>query len=482
MRPPAQTGGGSADAADLSSIQSRGSRLFAAIQRLLHQESLKNWQDGWALAERYGPAVAPLLRGSLRQESNALKRLLLIGAVAAASVGSDRDTWLLEVATNAGKTEEQVLAWICLAVGPQRESTRGPLEAACAQEGGAASGALALGAALAAARCGVTSGPGERRPGADSVVAALRGELSVDALRRLQARLGDPHAQAEAALTLRAAFLAGVGRGEALASLADELASAASAPAAVRTAAALFLAREDVPWDEAVLRDASVRAALAAFAPARGRLREVGALGPVPEVLTDPRTRSVLMAAYGLAAPWSVVAAEQEKWTQEPLLAETVLRVLAWRLLVGEGEMPAEAPSILERAVSMRGALWLALAIGRPTSPGQLRTEDPRAGRVASLASEGRVSRAALAREVEDVLWRSSAHPGRVAYAAWCDLVRDALLAGSDQVSARLQLEERPALPKGLENAPAKFFLVADSLHRFFTERAPSPPAECRLR
>lgn len=478
----AQPGTAGVDAAELSCLQNRGSRFGAAIQRLLHQESTPQWSDGWALAERYGPAVAPLLRTMLRQESNALKRLLLVGALAAASRGSKQDTRLLDIATARAKVEEQTLALMCLAVGPYR-SIPCPLEALLAEE--RANTAVAVGSALASTRFEPERRAGERlsTDANESLVAAVRGELSSEALRRLRAGLDDSRTRAECAVILRAALLGRSGRSaDDLAVVAEQLLRRPSTPAAVKIAAALHLGREGARWDEAVLGEARVRAALSAYATGRARLREMRALTPLPEVLTDPRTRLVLAAAYGLSAPWPVLATEVDRWSREPALADAIVLCLAWRLLRGDGETPVEAREILRQLAPTPATFWLAWAVGEPGDLGALGADDASARHVGMLALQGRVDRPVVAGEVEALLWRSGAHPGRVAYSAWVDLVRDALLAGSDHVSARLQLVERPPLPRGIENSNNKFFLVADSVHRFLTERVPAPPAEYRLR
>jgi len=450
---------------------------------LLHQESVPRWADGWALAARFGPAVAPWLRHALRQESNALKRLLLIGANTAAACGSIRDGWLVEVAGTRSRVEEQTLALLCLAVGPRRPGPCPPLEAIYLEERGGS--AASVGAALAGARFVPDRPAGEVRslgPGTESVAAAVRGELSADALQRVRDALDDPRSRLASELTLRAALLGRSGRAlEAVTGMAEDVLRRSQITPSLRIAAAIHVARTGASFDEASVQDPWARAALLAQATARVRLRELNLLGPTPEVFADPRARVLLAAGYGLAAPWPVVAAEVDRWGREPSLAEAVTLCLAWRLLRQAEEPPDEARHVLRLLAKNRGTFWLTWAMGAGGDLATLGQDDPRAARAAALALRGQLDRAAVADEVEAVLWRLQAHPGRLLHSAWVELVRDALLAGSDHVSARLQLEERPPLPRGMENSTGKFFVVADSLYRFLTERVPAPPPECRL-
>jgi hypothetical protein len=250
----------------------------------------------------------------------------------------------------------------------------------------------------------------------------------------------------------------------------------------VRIAAGVYLGRSMAALDDATVADPRTRAALAFFPAARQELRRRGLLAALPEVLLDPGLRLPLASAYALATPWPTVAADRRRWTSEPAIADAIALALAWRALGGDQPGAAEAAVLVEGLEPRLASFWLAWAIRGRADLAWLSAPDPRDLRAATLAAAGGADRDVLAREVDDALWRAGGHPGQIWHLAWTELVRDALLAGSDHVSARLQLDERPPLPRGIEASDDKFFLVADDLLRFLTERGPGPPPELRLR
>ncbi len=466
----------------------RATRFSAAVHRLLHQESVERWADGWALAERIGPPVAAALRAAWRSETNRANRWVLIGAVAAASRDADADAWLSEIATaKARSVDDAALALLCLAVRPMRSVPAPAIEQLALEE--RAGSILAVAAALASARFVIPAvggrGEGSNTRGSsaigEQVASAVRGTLSVEALHRALDTVRGERASMQEGLILRAAFLGRDGK------IADDLLNAArdlvqhpATPRDVRVAAALHLGRAGVRLDDLVVRDPHARAALAAFPRALQELRAKGLLGPTPEVLIDERTRLPLVAGYALATPWPTIVAEWELWSREPVLVDAVALALAWRAMVDQP--PAAAVSRLAAALQARPAgLWFDWATGGVVDRTRLGSLDARGARIAALALDKHIDQASVAREIEDALWRGGAHPSLVWHAAWNDLLLDALLAGSNHVHARLQRDERLPLPRGIESSSDKFFLIADRLFRFLTERVPAPPPELRL-
>lgn len=455
---------------------------MAEMQRRLHQESVPSWGDGWALAESYGPAAADVLRAAFKQESNALKRLLWLGAAIVARRGSDRDSFLLEVATS-DRVEERAIAVMSLAVAPARPGPCQVLEDLVANEKGGTT--VQMGAALASVRFAGGKRVAPLRSmvaDTETIAAAVRGDLASESLRRFAAGTDDLRRDPAADLVLRAALLGGGGDRDVLRDIALELLGRAGKPAGATLAAAIHVARTGLPVGADLVRDPAVRAAFATSELGRRRLRQLELLGPSPEVLADRRTQMLLAAGYGLTAPWPAVAADVTRWAETEEIAGVVALSLTWRVLAHGLEDPAVAERVLSATPVSPGKAWLGFALGRDLSPKALAGMDRQARRVAELAAGGRLDRPAVAAEVEGMLWRAGVHPGCVAEGAWVDLVRDALLSGSELVSARLQLEIRPPSPRGIEPSHTKFFMVADSLLRFLTERVPEPPPELRLR
>ena len=481
---------GVVDAADLSCVV-RAPRFSTAIHQLLHQESVERWSEGWALAERLGPPVVPALQAALRQEANLLKRLVLIGALAAGSRAADADLRLLEIATAKPRgIEEATLALMCLAVAPLRSRSAPELEQIYAEE--RAGGAVSVAAALASARyapAGTAAGRADNASGrpalttCEQVALAVRRSLPLDALRRAHDAVRQARGSVAASVVLRAALLGRGGKpSDELEALARDLVQQANIPREVRVAAALYLGGVGARLDGLMVGDAQARAALAAVLAARQEQRRQDLFGPSPEVLIEPQTRLVLVAAYALVTPWSTIAADMEKWSREPALHEVVVLTLAWRAQARDEPAGAIVTRITSGLSAGPAAVWWQMATRARVERTQLSVLDAAGLRVAALALDGCADRAVVARQIEDALWRAGAHPNSIGYTAWADLVRDALLAGSDEVSARLQSQERPPQPRGIESSNAKFFQVADRLFRFLTERVPEPPPELRLR
>lgn len=481
---------GVVDAADLSCVV-RAPRFSTAIHQLLHQESVERWSEGWALAERLGPAVVPALQTVLRQEANLLKRLVLIGALAAASRTADADPRLLEIAAAKPRgVEEATLVLMCLAVAPLRSRSAPELEQIYAEE--RAGGAVSVAAALASARYAPAATATARAdnasarpalPSCEQVALAVRRSLPFDALRRAHDAVRQARGAVAASVVLRAALLGRGGKpSDELEGMARDLVQQANIPREVRVAAALYLGAAGARLDGLVVSDAHARAALAAVLATQKEPRRPDLLDPSPEILIEPRNRLFLVTAYALATPWSTIAADREKWSREPALTEAVVLALAWRVLARDDAASAIVARITSGLSAGPAAVWWQLATGARVERTQLTVLDAGGSRVAALALDGCADRPVIARQIESALWRAGAHPNWIGYLAWADLVRDALLAGSDEVSARLQSQERPPLPRGIESSNAKFFQVADRLFRFLTERVPEPPPELRLR
>lgn len=483
---PAQPATGSPDSADLACVL-RASRFAAAVHDLLHQESVERWPQGWALMERLGPSAVPALLTARREESNLLKRLVLIGALAAASRVSGDEQWLLQIATAKGSAVEDCsLAMLCLAVGDERAAAIAGIDQLAGEDRGSF---LAVAAALASARC-APSQPAPARMEAsgrasvsEQVAAAVRGTLPAEALRRAHGAVRQGGAVLGPALILRAALLGRAGKTSAeLGDIARELVVHAGSPDELRLAAAIFLGRREERVADLAVADARALAALVAFPMARRELHQRGLLSATPEVLLEARTRRILAAGFALAAPWPAVAGQGERWARDDVVYEGVMLTAAWRALAREAPPAALGARLLALAPAGVPAVWWHVATATTVEAGQLAALDPTAARAVTLWRAGQAERGVLARQVECALWEAGAHPGLLPHAAWTALVRDALLAGSDLVHARLQRTDRPPLPRGIEGSHEKFFVVADRVFRFLTERVREPPPELRLR
>lgn len=458
--------------------------LSTALRDLLHQESFARWSDGWALAQRLGPPALPALRAAFRGESNRLQRWTLLGACAVAAMEDEGDAWLVELATAKSRTqEERALALLAMAVLPRRTREAPTLVALAATE--RPGSYLQLGAVLAASRfeaeLSFAAPPRGAALNLDAIGTALAGMQAHDVLDRGCAGLVEAR-PALAGLVVRAFFLGRAQPTREAVELASVLALRAELTDAVRAAAALFAARGAPELTSRRLgADPGLRAVLVSSGTVRAGLWASGRLGPVPELFALPRVRTVLACAYGLAVPWERVYLEFPEWGKEPAIADAVCFALAWRCAARDDAPPPPA-EVLARGTE--ATAWLGIASGGANGlPGSVHV-DARAVRVAELARLGRLERGVLARELEDLLWRRGLHPGLAAERAWTDLVRDALLAGSQHVSGRLQLpvDARPPLPRDIEDSHEKFFRCADELFRFLTERGSGPPSGLRLR
>lgn len=452
-------------------LSGRAPRSTKALRRLLHQEGVDRWRDGWALVERIGPALAASLAAEFKQKTNAVERLVLLGAIAAAGGGRERDLWLLSFAASKPRADEEAvmaLLAIALSASPADTAVFGDLFAA--ERGGSATRAAA---ALAACRLGVKVAP-EGRVGADLhelIEQALFTGATQEVLRRARLALGRD--AANQGLVLRAAFLGLAGRQEHVREAAIEVVQSSTAPRDVRVAAATYLA--DIAPEAVALGalDAQLRVAWCTRPLARLALWNAGALPARAEVLADRSGQLPLAAAYGLTAPFGRIQADFEQWAREPQRAEAVVLALAWRLH-REAPPPDVSGGAWLALLEQPGGFWLATALGR-----QREVAAPTGGRdarAAALAAQGRLPAEERVLAIEQRLWQLGAHPCAPRCQAWNELVRDVLLAGSDHVSARLQLAQRPNLPRGIEPSHTKFFVVADQLARFLTERELGPP------
>ncbi len=473
---------------------SRVSKLFT--EHLLTDESSR-WSKGWRLARDIGPAASPLLERLLERGTHPKERLVLIGACAAASkasvfIGAD---WLRKAGTN-----ERMMSMLAVALGESRSSQDQDIHQMIMGRTSVAR-AVQVAGLLAIERF---EGGGENidhflstkdRRDDPGLVAAVTLSGGLDDVRTLQVWLDEKKDLVGRNLVRRGLFLARHGTPLPPAVLLRELSGVLgddSVPLPVRAAAAARLSR--VPslrrvvasLPSAVADRPSVPVAqvliLLAFTPAgRAAALSHGWLKADPSFLIDdPSLRRRLAVLYALAAPMSKIVEAAPEWKGLKELAPSICLTLAWRIFAGDKNIEQDRVSVLGAIAESR---WLSIALGEEfdAEPGTF--ADSRLDLAYGLASRGRLSDEAGAREIEEALWRAGSHPGCSLQEARLALVKDLLLSGSDHAKAR-EARTRPFgyLPQGIEPGSMAFEVAYEFFQWWKEGHGSGIPEDMRLR
>jgi hypothetical protein len=458
-------------------------RFRARFTELLIDVPTRDLAAGFQLARDLGPAAAPVLwRMHAAEKSNARRRITVLAAaiLAEGAVGDDRT--LAAIEADRTPPNDRLMTCYLLALGPTR--ARGQAEFWSRAFGLNKTEPvpwLRVAALLASARFpGATdTAPAwllrDDDPGV--VAAALFAGAPVsDTLVQPFWRRDPP---AHASLVWRGALLGALTkepRTEAAAALVaqaqERLQFAGEQYATAREASALLLGRAG-----AVRLDARPHWRMLQLFAAESRSAAAlhSWLSPSPQPLDDDPTR--LAVEYVLSRSIDTVLADQKHWSTAESVRRHVATALAWRLC-GESD-----PRTVEWSIAgLPEWFFVRWASGAAaTVDGAI--DDSVLDQAARLAAEGRLSKAAARRLLEEALWRWGSHPGLGLWVAQRQLVRDLLLAGSlpgNRYPVGLPDHLR-YLPSGLGDEN-DFFVVAVELYEFLIRPVPPIPAECRLR
>lgn len=454
-------------------------RYVSRFRDLLLSDARRDLEVGWALAQDIGRPVAPLLWDQARREgSNVDKRLaLLIAALLAGGVSGDERLFDF-MSQQKPLLQERTMASLWIALGPRRNRPRPDVVKRLFGPNKEPEDLLALAVWLAAARF----------PGSGSDVAQV--STSDPGLLGGAAFAGIPVARTvtqrhwrrehrHSDLFVRGALL-GQGRRLSQEGEAPGLVEHASrflredsgAAADVRAAALLLLARSgrldteigQLGWQDLQLA-ASQRASSATLA---ARLR--GA-----PMARDPEPGR-LAAAYGLWVPVSRIVSESADWASDARVRGHIAVALAARICAAESVDPigVVTPAFPEWTL----VRWVS---GAPDVAAEM-PADPRLASLFKLALQGRASRRAVGKELEETLWRWGSHPGIGPWEQERAFVRDLLLVGS-RGGGRYQPEVVTHLrysPTGLDRDDT-FFDLAVGLFEFTGRRRDAMPDEYRL-
>ncbi len=446
------------------------------FQELLLDSQVRDHGEGWRLARDVGRPVAPLLWDLHDRERSDVRRRLILLVAASLAGGVAEDERLLQ-ALEQGPVEEKVLGAMLLALGPRRPAGLGnPWQRLIGRQRGA-SVQLQVAAYLASSRFGGGQGlpaPASADPGLVAA-ASLAGVPGLD-----RGPWFGPAPGRHAELVWRGVFLARadaagidpvlVQRAQAIAALTPrELLAGRRAAALLLGQAGQWPSPATVPRPPWELLEALTEPVAGARA-----LREW--LGPVPQPLDeDPRRLAV---AYARSRPPAEVIADAERWLAVAPTRRLVVLALCIELL---GAPVPAAPPAPTFPADLPEAFWIAWALGQP-APRPPVGHDPLLEPAVDLAVDGRLSREAARRLLEEALWRSEAHPGFVRWQAQRDLVRDLLLTGSSpglRYLPSVPLQDR-YLPDGLR-ADDPWFVLAVECFEFLSRPALPLPPELRL-
>jgi hypothetical protein len=451
--------------------------LREALERLLLAPA-PDLAAGWQLALDLGRPALPPLRDLLqRQGANVKHRLVTLAALLlAAGLGEDDvATEFLAQARQKPMLEERTLVAMMVALGPQRARPVPDFAGLCLGPIEPSEPLLAVAVRLAAARlpgaaAGLIAAPDDDV--GELAAAAFAGmPLPASALARLRVlRSGERHADlfwrgwllGLARQPTKSARDAGLELARELSrQRADSLAAAQSAAVWLRVRADDFDFTSGERLDLPLLRVAA-----GSLPPAPG----LAALLPSQPLPRDERPER-LAVAWALATPFAQVVVARDRWAAQPAIAEHVTLALAWR--AGAEPGPLALPSSAQASWQL-----VRFAAGQPID-GTAVGADAGVRTLLQLAADGRLTRPALRRALEGMLWERGSHPGLAAFDLERELLRDLLLAGSNygggKYAAHVPPDQRYS-PTGLDRNDG-FFRIAVALFDFLARpRAPVPP------
>lgn len=428
------------------------------------------------------------------ERSNVDRRLVLLIAAVLAE-GPGRDNRLFELlAQRKAMLRERTMAALLIALGPHRTRPMEDLWARCIGPNVEPEPLLGLGVRLACARYPDAAKGAPTSHGDDygMLAAAAFSGLRVSPVQERRLWRSD-HRHAE--LFFRGAFLGEGWRNDltgAKPTLLDHTGDILSRRDerfdAARAAAILLRARAGVLDPKGDRPDWRLLQLVASQSASARALRAW--LSPTPLVREEEHER--LAVAHALYQPVRKTVAALKEWSADAAIRNHIAVALAVRLTAGDrrpdaadqGTSADDRRDVLELQLpdvpEYRFAVW---AAGGEFVAGAA-SADPQLEQLATLISEGRVSRAVARRTLEDALWRWQSHPGIGPWREERRLVRDLMLVGSKLGGGKYQSRIRPELryvATGLDRSDS-FFDVAVEVYEFLGEPTAPVPLQYRLR
>lgn len=475
------------DSQAVISVEVRHTFFRSEFGGLLDDANPGGWLPGWQLAQDCGRPVSLLLWDLWKSEASRLNRRLLVlgalGQAAGAATDESFDDVLVQM-----KDQEKVMSTVVLALGPRRPHGMDNLARLTDREQEmvvrvAAYAALSRyeaeipqlnsrgdradpGLFAAALHAGLRPGPqelepwfraGSRQPKHAHLVwrGFLLADLSADPDRneRLQRAQWVYTNAIESILEVRDA----------------------------RRAAALCLARLGDPTlvlDAIGQPDPEFLVLMATVVAMRSAMPGEW-FPPVPTTVRLGATeRRRLAVLYALKQPVDDVLSDGEQWASDEEIRGAVCLALAWRILDGE---PVGVPIPASVSALAEGA-WVQWAAGEPSSFSANAMGDRILSQAAGLAQAGRLPVAGARQVLEQALWRSGSHPALSHVEAEVALLRDLVLSGSIEVSARLDVTPNDRyLATGIPTSDRDFFKIAYE-YLLFAAVPPVIPASLRFR
>ncbi len=390
---------------------------------------------GWDVAATLGPAACPVLWRLLDGLAAGESRYAVLGALCAAGGAGEDERMLRWIDAPGRSSRDRLFVAYLLALGPDRTSPRANLLARLRGQ----SDLSEVVALMAVARFPGPEGMSEVSGDGDL------GRAAAALFAGSPLRAAPPRGERHEGLFWRGAFL-GAARNSATATLRNRAMAWQSEPgdgaAATRRAALWLLAQSGQGQAWTVRPDDDTLEVLTGDPLAR---RNLAAWLTVP-----PRSRSepssALVVAHVLASPLADLLATRPEWAARPEGRPAAL-ALAFRALVeGASGQPPPWPEVPEWAM-----VRLACGSRDPVPPG---VADAPAGRAAALFAAGRLPAADFADALELAVWRAGAHTGLVPWRLERELLRDLVLAGSQEGGGKYQPHvptEQRYFAKGLD-------------------------------
>lgn len=420
----------------------------------------------WNAAATLGPAATTVLWRLLDGVATADARFTLLAAIQAAG-GCAEDDRLLRWADAPGRSarDRHAVAFL-LAIGPDRSAPRPDLFVRLRGSSELAD----LLACLAAARFpGVEGLPTATAAAADADL----GRAAAALLAGSPLRESPPKGARHESLFWRGALLGAArrGRGANLRERASALLQErGEAFQSTRQAAAWLLASAGEPTLATTRLDDDVLAVLVGDRLMRARIAPTLATARSPRAGPAP----MLAVARVLESPIDAAIATRQEWASGADGRVAVL-ALAFRIAVGGQRAQAGLPNwpeVPEWAIAQAAA-----GSGATQFPG---VTDAHVARAASAFTRGALPAAAFADALELAAWRAGAHPGLVASSLERDLLRDLVLAGSQEGGGRYQPHVPPQqryFCNGLGKDDPWFHVAIAFLEWSATPRGPVPAA-----
>ncbi len=411
-----------------------------------HPETPQTWREGWRKVQQLGPAAGPALVAAWEKESNLKRRHVLLCAQSLTDAPPIGD-WLFAGTTRVPTNDEKFLGLLTVALGRPRDGNGANVLGATSAND-PVSVQVAAGLALSRHR---SRGPVPETwlrhddAGLQAVAVLCHAAPATWSPPRASGRFENARA-----LVLRAWLLGDVGRlddARRIAAALEALNDTSTSWHPVRAAAAQFLGGHADPGAATARIDTLAPELVTAFAfhPTGRQIayaREWLGPAPSPRLPESERARQVVL--FCLAAPAEALEAGAASLAADRTLCGAAALALTWRRLHG-GSVPAV---VVDAFRSVPEGIGLRLGAIETGDVPQITVTDPQLDAAFRAAVEGRADDAAIARAVEQVLWRRGQHPGATILELRHALVRDLLLAGSDLGRAKFGLGREVYLPQ----------------------------------